>query len=511
MNEPASESLWLSRGRAGPGQPPRPLGGGHYDVVIVGAGLTGLVSGLLLAKAGRGVLVLEARYVGAGTTGHSTAKVSLLQGTRLSKMGKRQPSEVVQAYVQGSREGQAWLQEYCRQRTVPIQTRTAFTYATTAGGADAIQRELEACRGAGIDARWEDEIELSFPTHGAVYLNEQSQLDPTDLLRTLVADIEEHAGSIQEGARVRAVQTRGARHLVSGEGFEVTADKVIVATGTPILDRGGFFARLEPLRSYAAAFRVPGLPPMGMYLSADLPSRSLRSAPNGYDELLLTGGNGHTVGRDSSPARRVQDLTSWTLKAFPGAIRTHWWSAQDYQAVDELPFVGPLTPVDRGIYVATGYDKWGMTSAVAASLALSARLLGGHIDWAEVWDSWRLRELGSLPRLVSLNASVAAYLAGGWTGAVTRRGTDAPDKGKGFVTRRGTHPVATCNVDGQVHQLTAVCPHLKGIVRWNDAEQSWDCPLHGSRFSADGSLLEGPATRGLRALKPEASGQHGPA
>ena len=196
---PASESLWLSRGR-GRSQVTaattwrRAL----YDVVIVGAGLTGLVSGLLLAKAGRGVLVLEARYVGAGTTGHSTAKVSLLQGTRLSKMGKRQPSEVVQAYVQGSREGQAWLQEYCRQRTVPIQTRTAFTYATTAGGADAIQREMEACRGAGIDARWQDEIELSFPTHGAVYLNDQSQLDPTDLLRTLVADIEEHAGSIQE-------------------------------------------------------------------------------------------------------------------------------------------------------------------------------------------------------------------------------------------------------------------------------------------------------------------------
>ena len=153
----------------------------------------------------------------------------------------------------------------------------------------------------------------------------------------------------------------------------------------------------------------------------------------------------------------------------------------------------------------------GEDPAVAAFACSECRLLGGRIDWAEVWDGWQLRELGSLPRLVSLNASVAAYLAGGWTGAVTRRGTDAPDKGKGFVTRRGTHPVATCNVDGQVHQLTAVCPHLKGIVRWNDAEQSWDCPLHGSRFSADGSLLEGPATRGLRALKPEASGQHGPA
>jgi nitrite reductase/ring-hydroxylating ferredoxin subunit len=222
----------------------------------------------------------------------------------------------------------------------------------------------------------------------------------------------------------------------------------------------------------------------------------------------LTGGHGHPVGRDRSLARLVEDLTAWTCQAFTGATRTHWWSAQDYQSVDDLPLVGPLTPVDLGIYVATGYAKWGMTSAVAASLALTARLVDDHKDWAEVWDSWRIRELGALPRAVSLNASAAVHMAVGWARAEIAAEVPVPDVGSGAVSHRGLRPVATCNLNGTVHKLSAVCPHLKGIVRWNDAEKSWDCPLHGSRFSADGSLLEGPATQGLTTLtsKPKHQG-----
>jgi glycine/D-amino acid oxidase-like deaminating enzyme/nitrite reductase/ring-hydroxylating ferredoxin subunit len=499
-------SVWMDR----PDLPvfgPLPAGG-SYDVVVAGAGLTGMVTALLLARSGCRVAVLEARHLGAGTTGHTTAKVSLLQGTRLSAMGKKQPDDIVRAYVEANTEGQQWLLRYCDDHGVDVQRRPAYTYATTDSGESAAQAELDACRNAGITATWTDTPELPYPTRGAVRLDDQAQLDPMDVLLALVDDFQQHGGVIFDSTRVTSVQLGSEATITTDQGV-VTAPQLVLATGIPVLDRGAYFARLEPLRSYALAFEVPECP-SGMYLSADLPTRSLRSLPRAGGELLLVGGNGHTVGRHVPTSELVDDLTSWTGEHFPGATLTHSWSAQDYESIDSLPYVGSLTPGGDRCFVATGYDKWGMTNAVAASLALSSRILGGSTEWAEALDSWRLRELGGLPSAARLNASVALHLAEGWLRtAVGNAETGVPDEGQGHVERDGIQPVAVCTVAGRTRRFSAVCPHLRGILTWNDAEASWDCPLHGSRFSAAGDLLEGPATSGLQEIG-RASAAEGP-
>jgi Rieske Fe-S protein len=238
-----------------------------------------------------------------------------------------------------------------------------------------------------------------------------------------------------------------------------------------------------------------------MYLSADLPNRSLRSAPGPSGNRLLVGGNGHVVGRRQPTSAQVDDLVAWTTAHFPGAQLTHAWSAQDYHPVDELPHVGPLTPDNDRVLVATGYSKWGMTNAVAAALALAGATLGGQLPWAAVLASWRLNELAATPAALRLNASVAAQMVAGWAAAETsgpRSGR--PADGEGWVERGpSARPIAVATVDGVTHRCSAICPHLKGVVRWNDAEQSWDCPLHGSRFDVTGRLLEGPAAKDLAA------------
>jgi nitrite reductase/ring-hydroxylating ferredoxin subunit len=237
-----------------------------------------------------------------------------------------------------------------------------------------------------------------------------------------------------------------------------------------------------------------------MYLSADGPTRSVRTVPTDGGELLLTGGNGHVVGRHAHTQQLVDDLTKWTERTFPGAERTHWWSAQDYHPVDELPYVGTLGPRNDRILIATGYDKWGMTNSVAAAFALSSRVLGGSTPWARALDSWSRHEVAGFGSAVAFNAGVAFNMANGWlrplAGAAAGHKGD-PAEGDGRVEWQGRKPVAVCTVDGQTQRRSAICPHLHGIVSWNDAERSWDCPLHGSRFAADGSVLEGPATRGL--------------
>ncbi|TKV61020.1 FAD-dependent oxidoreductase [Nakamurella flava] len=487
-------SLWLDRT-----QPSHPLpeNGREFDVLVIGAGLTGLTTALLLSRAGHSVGVVEASRVGAGTTGHTTAKVSLLQGTRLSTIRSRHSAEIARQYVEANTEGQMWLRHYCEENDVPYQLRSAYTYAAGEDGIPAVQAELRATHEAGLPTTWVTDTELPYPIAGAVQLAEQAQIDPLDVLTAMVTDLQRRGATIYEGARVRSVDP-GTPVTVRTDDATLRAGRVVLATGTPIMDRGGFWARLQPLRSYAVAFHHPGPMPQGMYLSADSPSRSVRSVPRPDGDRLLIGGNGHVVGRERHPARQVQDLTDWTRRWFPGAEPTHSWSAQDYHADHELPFVGPLTPTDDQILVATGFDKWGMTLAVASALALSSRILGGRTDWAQALQSWTRREFAGAPTAVKSNLQVGAHLVGGWASSIlTQQNRRPPAENTGRVERQGLTPTAVSTVDGATRRRSAVCTHLGGVLTWNDAECSWDCPLHGSRFAPDGAVLEGPATRDL--------------
>jgi len=474
---------------------------GDWDVVVIGAGLTGITTAGLLARAGLSVLVVEAEHLGAGTTGGSTAKLTLLQGTQLSKIAKRHSSAVLQHYVDANAEGQTWVARFCAEHGVALQERPAYTYANSTLGRRRIRAELEAARGAGLPVEWRDEVPLPFATRGAVRLEGQYQLDPMELLLALAADAQEHGVTLVEGARVQHVRGHDPAQVVTPRGT-ARARHVVVATNMPVLDRGGFFARAEPSRSYGLAFRTPVRAVDGMYLSGDTPSRSLRDLPSGDDSLLLVGGNGHKVGAATSEQARIDELRSWTAQYFPDAVETHVWSAQDYVPHHALPYAGPLLPGSDHLWVAGGYSKWGMTNAVAAALALSSRILGGSTPWAEAFQPWGAHEVTGLPTSARVNAVVGFSMVEGWVRPLVRPGAGAPPaEGEGRVRYdRVGPPTATSRDQGVERQVSGVCTHLGGVVRWNDAERSWDCPLHGSRFEADGSVLEGPATCGLNGL-----------
>jgi glycine/D-amino acid oxidase-like deaminating enzyme/nitrite reductase/ring-hydroxylating ferredoxin subunit len=469
-----------------------------WDVVVIGGGLTGVTTALLLARAGCTVALLEARELGSGTTGSSTAKVSLLQGTTISAVRNATSADTARAYVDANTEAQAWIRRYADEHEVALQHRSAYTYATSNHGAQSVQAEIEAARMAGLTVDWVQDTGLPFPIAGAAVLGDQLQLDPRQLLAALALDAEQHGAVLVQGVVAHAVSGSGPV-TVSTDAGEVQSNRVVVATNLPFLDRGAHFARAEPQRSYALAYRTPQQAVDGMYLSADAPTRSLRDVPDADGSLLLVGGNGHVTGRAVSPSARLADLDRWTRDWFPEARLVHQWSAQDYQTSTHVPWAGPLLPRHEEILVAGGYGKWGMTNAVAAALALTARILDGHVAWAEDLYAWGRPTPAAVAQTMSLNAKVGREMAVGWAKPWGRPRRAEPDEGEGVVVadRLGT-PTATARVNGQVHRVSAVCPHLGGILRWNDAERSWDCPLHGSRFTAAGDRLEGPATCGLR-------------
>ncbi|MET3174822.1 UNVERIFIED_ORG: glycine/D-amino acid oxidase-like deaminating enzyme/Rieske Fe-S protein [Arthrobacter sp. UYCu721] len=509
-------SFWLDRGQSF--STDKFEAGSSYDTVVAGAGLTGLVTALLLARSGQRVLVLEARFPGAVTTGNTTAKVSLLQGTVLSALARQYAQKQVGAYVEANREGQSWLLRYLDEHHVPYQRRDAYTYATTAQGTERLLEELGAATTAGLDVEYVRDARLPFSIQSALLLTDQAQINPLDVLDALLLDVRARGGSVVGGTRLRNVSGTGPLTVHTDQGT-VTANDVVLATGIPVLDRGLYFTKLKPLRSYAAALELPAgvTAPPGMYLSAEEPTHSLRDHAADGRRFLLVGGHGHQVGRTESEKSHLSGLLDWATGHFPGAVATHTWSAQDYQATNLMPFFGKL-PRGRGhIFFGTGYNKWGMTNAVAAALGISADILGGSLRWANTIHH-RVTSPGGALTAVAVNAGVAARLATDWgklavgksvvvpvetgvsTGTTT--GGPVPADGDAKVYRDGARPAAVSTVGGTTCRLSAVCTHLGGIVHWNDSELTWDCPLHGSRFSPDGKLLEGPATKDLPRLDP---------
>jgi glycine/D-amino acid oxidase-like deaminating enzyme/nitrite reductase/ring-hydroxylating ferredoxin subunit len=468
----------------------------RFDDVVIGAGITGLSTALMLAQAGHAVGVIDARFPGAVATGNSTAKVSLLQGTRLSQIARNHSDRVVRAYVGANRDGQRWLDDFCRTAGVTVDRRDAITYAGTPDATAAVDREFSVARVACMHVDRVASIDVPFPAFGAVVLADQFQLNPIELVSSLVTALESLGVVILSGTTVTNVRA-GTPCTLDTTAGEFEADDVVLATGTPFLDRGLYFAKLTATRSYALAFEVPGEVPADMYLSADRPTRSVRTAVVDGRSLLLVGGNGHAVGRHPSPASRLDDLRNWALEYFPGAVETHAWSAQDYSADNEIPFVGHL-PRGRGrISLATGFDKWGMTNGPAAALRIVSEILRRKtLPWAKVLGR-RMTVPADLAEGILEGSRVAKNAVTGWVGAISTPVADATAEGSGAVGILDGVPVGVSTVDGSTCRVSAVCPHLGGVVTWNDQERSWDCPLHGSRFAATGERLEGPATRGL--------------
>lgn len=443
--------------------------------------MTGLVNAALLARAGRDVCVLEARHVGAGATGSSTGKLSLLQGTTLSGLLSRHAEDVARRYVHANRAGQGWLSGFCAEQGVDLAEREAVTWAAAPDEVDAARAEHDAARTLGLPVRWSETDDLPAPSWGSARLDGQGQLDPVSLLDALSRAVVEAGGRIVEGARVDHVSWSSPHVVRTTDGRETRADDVVVATGAPVVDRGGYFSRLTALRSYALALDGAGVGELPMMLSAGGPVRSVRDAATSDGRpLVLLGGHGHVVGRTASEEAHLDRLRAWGRGHFDGEEVTAW-SAQDRRTPSGLPAVGRMPLGGGSVWVATGFDKWGFTNGAAAGLALSDALLG--VD---------------APR-VRVDAPLDVATAVRWLTTNTRTGTRMVAGAARAAAGRGGRALPC--VGGPPGDPAPLCTHLGGTLRWNDAEGSWDCPLHGSRFAADGSVLDGPASRPLK-LRP---------
>jgi glycine/D-amino acid oxidase-like deaminating enzyme/nitrite reductase/ring-hydroxylating ferredoxin subunit len=490
-------SPWLDTGgEAGFPRLNRPL---SVDVAVLGGGIAGVTTALLLKRAGMTVAVLEASTVGSGVTGHTTAKLSSLHGLSYARIESSFGEDAARLHGQANEAGIAQIARWVEEEAIDCDFRRKpnYTYASTADALGDVEEEVAAAQRAGLPASYTAETDLPYEVAGAVRFDDQAEFHPQRFLLALAALIPGEGSHVFEHTRATGV-SEGTPCRVRTTGPPVTASNVVVATHFPILDRGLYFARIHPERSYALGVRVRGEPPAGMYISAGEPARSIRSHPVEDGELLIVGGEGHKTGQGGDTTARYRALEAFAREHWDVESVEYQWASQDNVAVDQLPYIGRLTPLSRRLYVATGFRKWGLAQGVAAGMVLEDLILGRDSAWGRLYDPGRMKPLASARSLVKENANVALRFVGD---RVTKRGgRDARDlePGEGDIARLGGEKVAAFrDEDGRLHAVSPVCTHLGCQVNWNSGDRSWDCPCHGSRFTPDGEILQGPAVKPL--------------
>lgn len=408
------------------------------DVLIIGGGMAGILCAYMLHRAGIDYVLAEAQTVCSGVTESTTAKITSQHGLIYARMIRRFGAEKAKQYLSANEAALRKYRELCRSIDCDFETKDSYVYSLD--NRKKLEDEVSALNRLGFHSEFTENIQLPFSVAGAVRFGAQAQFNPLKFVSAIFPgmNIYEHT-VVRELIGTTAVTENG----------RITAKRIIVATHFPFLNKhGGYFLKLYQERSYVIA--IENAPDVGgMYVDEAQKGMSFRN----YKNYLLVGGGSHRTGKQGGNWRELHDFIA---RYYPGSKEKCHWATQDCMSLDDIPYIGEYSSRTDGLYVATGFNKWGMTSSMVAAMILSDMILGKKNQYEEVFSPSR----SILRPQLAVNALEAAA---------------------GYLT-----PTAKR------------CPHLGCALKWNSAERTWDCPCHGSRFSRDGELIDNPATGDLR-------------
>ncbi len=471
----------------------------NVDIAIVGGGMVGITSAYLLTQEGFKVAVIEADRIIQGTTGHTTAKITSQHGLIYDRIQSEMGEDKAKQYAQANETAISEITRIIQELKIDcdFSNQNAYVYTQQEEYVTKIKNEVNTASNLGIKATFLSDIPLSIPIKGAMCFENQAQFHPRKYLLALAQEVIDRGGYIFEKTRAMDVLQEKPCTILTNHGKKIIAPKVLIASHYPFYEAHGlYFSRIYPERSYILATKISEKFPGGMYITAEDPTRSLRSQINGDEELVLVGGEHHKTGQGKDMNKHYLKLKNFAEQIFTIEDIPYRWSTQDYTTMDEVPYIGHLTSDTPDLLVATGFYKWGMTNSTVAAMIFRDIVIKGKSPWEDVYNPPRITPSASAKNFVVENLDVAKQLITGKILPVPNH-IDLKRGEGGIISVDGERLGAYRDIEGKLHLVDTTCTHMGCELQWNSAEKSWDCPCHGSRFTFEGDIITGPALHKL--------------
>jgi glycine/D-amino acid oxidase-like deaminating enzyme/nitrite reductase/ring-hydroxylating ferredoxin subunit len=501
----STESIWLV-GEEVPDAYPSLCQDTSADVCIVGAGIAGLSVAYALCSEGKSVVVLDAHDLGGGETSHTTAHLVNALDDRFTELEWIHGEEGARLAAESHTAAIDWIEAIVDHERISCEFERVSGYLFVPGGEnpDRLRKELAAAHRAGLKrvSLLEQTPLIAAEAGPCLHFPDQAQFHPMKYLRGLATAVERMGGKIYGKTYVSEFVGGADARIVTKSSRQVKAGAIVVATNTPVNDRVVIHTKQAAYQTYVIGLRVDGTEATkALWWDTLDPYHYVRfGRTNGElrEDILIVGGEDHKTGQDGHPEERWGTLEIWARERFPfvGDVAFRW-SGEIMEPQDGLAFIG-RNPMGRdNVYIVTGDSGNGMTHGTIAGMLITDLILGRENRWARLYDPSR-KSLRCAYTFMKENLNAAAQ----YTDWVTSGEISSPEEltiGQGALMRQGLKKLALFRDDkGEVHSFSATCPHLKGIVAFNSAEQTWDCPCHGSRFSATtGDVIHGPSLSGL--------------
>ncbi|WP_243154862.1 FAD-dependent oxidoreductase [Clostridium thermarum] len=477
------------------------------DAVVIGGGITGISTAYMLQKEGLKVALLEANKVLAGTTGHTTAKVTIQHDLIYDKLKNQFSEEFARLYGESNSAGLQFIKDIIKEKNIDCDfvAQNSYVYTQSDDYIQKIQDEVKTAQQLGLKATYLEKVPLPFDIKCAVCFEDQAMFHPLRYLAALCRLINEKGQCIYENTRVLDIDqdASGDKKLIviAENEVKVYCDYAVIASHFPFFDGFGmYFMRMYAQKSYAMAIKTKKGFAEGMFINAEQPTRSLRYTPFNGEKLVIIGGEHHNTGQDANTMVHFENLRDFAEQTYGINEILFRWSTQDLMTLDDLPYIGRLTTGKQNVFVATGYKKWGMTTGTMAGLLIKDLILKKQSPWEELYTPSRFKSDPSLKNLAKEGVMIAKEFIKGKLKAASQTLEDLqPDAGK-VIDIDGNKVGVYKNSEGRTYMVDTTCTHLGCEVQWNSAERSWDCPCHGSRFDVDGHVIEGPALKPLKQL-----------
>ncbi|HUP97811.1 MAG TPA: FAD-dependent oxidoreductase [Usitatibacter sp.] len=502
MDAPAqSRSPWMAF--PVPEFPPL-LGDSRADVCVIGAGIAGLTTAYLLTKKGKRVLVIDDGPIGGGMTCRTTAHLMSAIDDRYYEVERLHGESGATLAAQSHAAAIDAIEAIVRHEHIDCDFARVdgYLFIPPDGEPGELVREYGAALRAGVEGVvWENRAPIeSFDTGQCLRFPRQGQFHPLKYLSGLAHAVVRDGGAIHCGVHAQEVESGDTPCVRTSGGYTIQCDDVVVATNSPVNDRVAIHTKQAPYITYVIALRVPRGTVANVLLWDTLDAYHYVRLNKPDGDLLIVGGEDHKTGQADDSERRFANLELWARERFPAAREVvHRWTGQVMETVDYLAFIG-RNPGDDHVYVATGDSGMGMTHGTIAGLVITELIHGVEIPWSRLYSPSR-KPLKAAGQFARENANVAwqytDWVKGGDVDSVASIAA-----GSGAVVRRGMHKVAVYrDPQGELHEMSAACTHLGCPVRWNSADNTWDCKCHGSRFDALGQVLSGPANTPLSSVE----------